>query len=65
MARVWYAEGLSAIDSGSPAVFSPGQPERVELLRQASATLGSNASLGSAPVVQPAAALPTFGLSSN
>ncbi|WP_299040918.1 peptidoglycan-binding domain-containing protein [uncultured Tateyamaria sp.] len=66
-ARVWYAEGLKAVDAGAPAVFAPGQPERVELLRQASLQLGtSNSSLTAPaqPTVQPAA-LPTFGVSSN
>lgn len=66
-ARVWYAEGLKAVDSGAPAVFAPGQPERVELLRQASLRLGtSNSGLAAPaqPTVQPAA-LPTFGLASD
>ncbi|WP_299546106.1 peptidoglycan-binding domain-containing protein [uncultured Tateyamaria sp.] len=66
-ARVWYAEGLKAVDSGAPAVFAPGQPERVELLRQASLRLGtSNSGLvaPAQPTVQPAA-LPTFGLASD
>lgn len=66
-ARVWYAEGLKAVDSGAPAVFAPGQPERVELLRQASLRLGtSNFGLAAPaqPTVQPAA-LPTFGLTSD
>ncbi|MEO0402455.1 MAG: peptidoglycan-binding domain-containing protein [Pseudomonadota bacterium] len=66
-ARVWYAEGLKAVDAGSPAVFAPGQPERVELLRQASLRLGT----GDAgvfnpvqPLVQPAG-LPSFGIVSE
>lgn len=66
-ARVWYAEGLKAVDSGAPAVFAPGQPERVELLRQASLRLGtsnSGVAVPAQPTVQPAA-LPTFGLSSD
>ena len=33
VARVWYAEGIKAVDAGAPAVFAPGQPERGELLR--------------------------------
>ncbi len=66
-ARVWYAEGLKAVDAGAPAVFAPGQPERVELLRQASLQLGtSNSGLvaPTQPTVQPAS-LPTFGLASD
>ncbi|NRB02187.1 MAG: peptidoglycan-binding protein [Rhodobacteraceae bacterium] len=65
LARVWYAEALTAIDAGAQPVFSPGQPERVELLRQASANLDNNAGLAAPTQVQPASALPTFGLSSN
>ncbi|MFL4471860.1 peptidoglycan-binding domain-containing protein [Tateyamaria armeniaca] len=65
-ARVWYAEGLKAVDSGAPAVFAPGQPERVELLRKASLSLGtSNSSVTPVqPLVQPAS-LPTFGVASD
>lgn len=66
-ARVWYAEGLKAVDAGAPAVFAPGQPERIELLRQASLRLGtSNSGLAipAQPTVQPAS-LPSFGLASD
>lgn len=66
-ARTWFAEGLKAVDAGAPAVFAPGQPERVELLRQASLQLGTTNSglvAPTQPVVQPAA-LPTFGLASD
>ncbi|WP_299149231.1 peptidoglycan-binding domain-containing protein [uncultured Tateyamaria sp.] len=66
-ARVWYAEGLNAVDKGAPAVFAPGQPERVELLRQASLRLGtSNSEVFNPvqPLVQPAA-LPSFGVVSE
>jgi peptidoglycan hydrolase-like protein with peptidoglycan-binding domain len=66
-ARVWYAEGLRAVDGGAPAVFAPGQPERVELLRKASLSLGTSSSSAvnpAQPLVQPAG-LPTFGLASD
>lgn len=64
-ARVWYAEALKAIDAGAPAVFAPGQPERTELLRKASLSLGMETG-GIAPVVQPQqASLPTFSLSTD
>jgi hypothetical protein len=65
-ARVWYAEGLKAVDNGAPAVFAPGQPERTELLRKASLTLGtSNSSVTPVqPVAQPAS-LPVFGITSD
>lgn len=65
-ARVWYAEGLNAMDNGAPAVFAPGQPERTELLRKASLSLGTNSS--SVTPVQPlvqSASLPTFGVASD
>ena len=63
VARVWYAEGLKAVDAGAPAVFAPGQPERVELLRKASLTLGTNSgAVSTQPQVQPASALPSFGV---
>ncbi len=65
MAQVWYASGLNAIDAGAQPVFGPGQPERVELLRRASATLNANAALGGVPQVQPAATLPSFGVASD
>ncbi|MEM6373391.1 MAG: peptidoglycan-binding domain-containing protein [Pseudomonadota bacterium] len=65
-ARIWYAEGLKAVDNGAPAVFAPGQPERTELLRKASLSLGtSNSSVTPVqPLVQPAS-LPTFGIASD
>ncbi|MEP4249288.1 hypothetical protein [Tateyamaria sp.] len=65
-ARAWYIEGLNAIDRGAPAVFAPGQPERTELLRKASLTLGTtNSSLTPVqPLVQPAS-LPSFGIVSE
>lgn len=65
-ARVWYAQGLNAIDSGAPAVFAPGQPERTELLRKASLTLGTTNSSATPvqPLVQPAS-LPSFGIVSE
>ncbi|WP_299373610.1 peptidoglycan-binding domain-containing protein [uncultured Tateyamaria sp.] len=61
-ARVWYAEGIRAVDQGQAAVFAPGQPERTELLRKASLTVGGAAP--AQPTVQPAA-LPTFGIVSD
>lgn len=63
-ARVWYAKALEAIDSGAPAVFVPGQPERTELLRKASMSLGSGNAAPAQSQVQPAA-LPSFGVVSE
>ena len=65
LAKAWYDDSISAADGGAQLVFSPGQPERTELLRKASLMLGSTTS--SAPsIVQPVpAALPSFGVSNN
>ena len=65
MARAWYEDSLNAADSGATLVFSPGQPERTELIRKASLMLGGTTSSQAQPTVQPASALPSFGLSSN
>ncbi len=65
-ARVWYAEALKAIDAGAPAVFAPGQPERTELLRKASMSLGVQSGAAAPAQAQPQpASLPTFGLVSE
>lgn len=67
LAQVWYAAALKAVDAGAPAVFAPGQPERVELLRNASMSL-SGSSSGLVPgqaTVQPASALPNLGAASE
>ena len=65
MAAAWYEAGLSAVDSGAAAVFVPGQPERTEIIRQA--TLRMNGGGNSLPQVQPASTagggLPTFSIS--
>lgn len=57
----WYQSSLGALEGGTPAVFNPGQPERTELLRQASQRLNG----GGSPVLpqaQPASTLPTFSI---
>lgn len=64
LAKAWYDDSLNAVDGGATLVFSPGQPERTELLRRASLMLGGTASSAVAPTVQPAA-LPTFGVVKN
>jgi peptidoglycan hydrolase-like protein with peptidoglycan-binding domain len=64
LARAWYDDSLSAVDSGATLVFSPGQPERTELLRKASLMLGGSQSSAVQPTVQPVA-LPTFGATSG
>jgi len=51
LAVSWYGQAIEALEGGAPAVFAPGQPERVGLLRKAAmiSTDGSGA-----------AALPAF-----
>ncbi len=65
MAASWYAAGLAAADSGAAAVFVPGQPERTELIRQASQRTGGAPASAALPLVQPASStgLPTFSIS--
>lgn len=57
-AQDWYGQALSALANGVAPVFAPGQPERVELLRAASARLGNDDAV---PMPQPVA-LPSFKL---
>ena len=66
LATQWYTMAIEALDAGQPAVFAPGQPERTELLRKASLSLGTSSSSVTPvqPLVQPAA-LPTFGIASD
>lgn len=56
LADQWYTMSINAAESGQPAVFAPGQPERAALLK--AAVMGPSNAMN-APV-QPAAALPTF-----
>ncbi|MBF9032443.1 peptidoglycan-binding protein [Rhodobacterales bacterium HKCCE3408] len=64
LAVQWYDAALSAIESGAAPVFMPGQPERIQLLRQATLRLTSDQTM---PAPIPAsgntgssASLPTF-----
>lgn len=65
MATSWYEAGLDAADSGAAAVFVPGQPERTELIRQASLRSSGVPAPATLPQVQPASSsgLPTFSIS--
>ena len=56
-AKDWYMLAIDAMEGGAEAVFAPGQPERVQLLR-AAVTAGETP----AATPQPAAALPSFNL---
>ena len=65
IAASWYEAGLAASDSGAAAVFVPGQPERTELIRQASLRAKGVPAAVTLPLVQPASStgLPTFSIS--
>lgn len=56
-AQAWYATAFDALNSGVEPVFAPGQSDRTALLQAAVA--GTS---GTAPLVQPVAALPTISL---
>lgn len=56
LAGAWFDIGLAALDQGAPAVFNPGQGDRVELLRAALGLPGQAAI--AVPTVTPAAAVP-------
>lgn len=63
LAKPWYVMGMDAVDAGA-AVFSPGQPERVEVIR---AAMNGGSAPTTLPIIVPAAddtgaapALPTF-----
>ena len=56
----WFDKSYEAHQGGATAVFAPGQPERNSLVRKASL---QNSGQDTSALVQPASALPTFGLS--
>ena len=62
LASQWYAMAIDALDSGQPAVFAPGQPERTDLIRTAASGRTGAAGTMTAPL-QPASALPSFNVS--
>ncbi len=64
LALAWYEKGLEAADSGAPAVFAPGQPERTDLIRKASMQIGggNQASNPMNTPLQPASTMPNFGI---
>ena len=65
LAMAWYGHALDALDNGAAAVFTPGQPERRELLRKAALMLTGNAGVtnDAAGVVTQAASIPLFQIS--
>lgn len=63
LAQAWYEDTLTALATGVPAVFAPGQAERAGLLRKASMSLNGGASAAPAPVVPASGpALPAFSI---
>jgi peptidoglycan hydrolase-like protein with peptidoglycan-binding domain len=57
----WYSAALDAQAAGAPAVFAPGQPERNNLIRQASLRIGGGTSASPTGTDAPVAtSLPSF-----
>lgn len=60
LALAWYETGIEAAENGK-AVFSPGQPERTELIRKAAFSLGGQAGAAPAQAATPKTTLlPAF-----
>lgn len=61
LAMGWYDSALAALEQGAQPAFMPGQPERAQLLRQATMTLqgGQPATPAPVPASQDAPAAPT------
>lgn len=59
-AQDWYGLAVAALEGGAEPVFSPGQPERVALIKAASAGLGGGALAQPVPASSSALALPSF-----
>nr|WP_325248546.1 peptidoglycan-binding domain-containing protein [Amylibacter sp.] len=64
-AQSWYGAGLAAVDNGAATVFSPGQPERTELIRAATQRMagGGQATLAANPQNASSIGLPNFSAS--
>lgn len=58
MALAWYKLAIDALQNGTPAVFAPGQPERVALIRKAAFAAAGQPDNGTPQ----AASLPTFAV---
>lgn len=59
LALAWYEAGVDAAGTGNMAVFAPGQPERLDLIRKAALIVGGKPEQAALPEAVPAA-LPTF-----
>ncbi|MDH3263876.1 MAG: peptidoglycan-binding protein, partial [Paracoccaceae bacterium] len=64
LALDWFDMSFEAAEAGARSVVAPGQPERIELVRQAAYSVGGRAATGLGTVPVPAAAgspaLPNF-----
>ncbi|WP_425100455.1 peptidoglycan-binding domain-containing protein [Tropicibacter sp. S64] len=61
LSLAWYGQATEALDGGSKAVFGPGMPQRVTLLKAAMGGLPGATSAPAAVPVQAGAAIPLFG----
>lgn len=63
LAQDWYLASVNAVDSGAPAVFAPGQPDRSQLIRAAVTGQAPAAPMTApAPASAPVPALPSFNV---
>lgn len=60
LAKPWYLAALDALETGTPAVFAPGQPERAALIR-AAVSGGRSGAAEQVPAAEPVAAKPLPG----
>lgn len=61
-AQDWYSTAVTALEGGAEPVFAPGQPERIALLKAASAGLGGQTLAQPVPTAADGTGLPTFSL---
>lgn len=62
LAKAWYEDSLSAVESGVPAVFAPGQPERTGLLRKAAFSVSGAPAPATLAPVPASTTLPSFSV---
>ncbi|WP_417719636.1 peptidoglycan-binding domain-containing protein [Salipiger sp.] len=61
LALAWYAKAIDAADAGSVQVFSPGQPDRINLLRKAAMSLEGGSAMTATPAAAGTAGVLVFG----
>jgi peptidoglycan hydrolase-like protein with peptidoglycan-binding domain len=62
LAKAWYEDSLAAVESGVPAVFAPGQPERTGLLRKAAFSVSGAPAPATLAPVPASTTLPSFSV---